>query len=170
MFHLQVRPEPDKVMQDIADYVHNYEVSRARAHRQRQRDLTPFRTRTQIKSDLAYNTARLCLIDTIGCGLEGLRVSEECRALMDPIVPGTTVPNGTKIPGTPYQMDPVSVSPFASGTRIVHGNQLLTSDLFTVAAPLLSAPRSAGSTLTSEWRQQVSLSERKVRKWKLTLS
>ncbi|BGP52519.1 ATP-binding cassette transporter CGR1 [Rhodotorula sphaerocarpa] len=81
-----VRPDSDKVMQDIADYVHNY----------------------QIKSDLAYNTARLCLIDTIGCGLEGLRVSPECRALMEPIVPGTTVPNGTKVPGTPFQMDPVS--------------------------------------------------------------
>ncbi|GAA5991358.1 hypothetical protein JCM10908_003275 [Rhodotorula pacifica] len=80
-----VRPESDKVMQDIADYVHNYEI----------------------KSDVAYNTARLCLIDTIGCGLEGLRVSEECRALMEPIVPGTTVPNGTKVPGTPFQMDPV---------------------------------------------------------------
>ncbi|CEQ38821.1 SPOSA6832_00270, partial [Sporobolomyces salmonicolor] len=81
-----VRPEPDQVLQDIADYVHNYEI----------------------KSDVAYSTARLCLIDTIGCGLEGLRVSEECRALMEPIVPGTVVPNGTKIPGTPFQMDPVS--------------------------------------------------------------
>ncbi|GJN91970.1 hypothetical protein Rhopal_004998-T1 [Rhodotorula paludigena] len=79
-----VRPPADKVMQDIADYVHNYEV----------------------KSDVAYSTARLCLIDTIGCGLEGLRVSDECRALMEPIVPGTTVPNGTKVPGTPFQMDP----------------------------------------------------------------
>ncbi|GAA5876012.1 hypothetical protein JCM3774_002313 [Rhodotorula dairenensis] len=90
-----VRPESDKVMQDIADYVHNYEI----------------------KSDVAYNTARLCLIDTIGCGLEGLRVSEECRALMDPIVPGTVVPNGTKVPGTPFQMDPVRGA-FAIGTQI----------------------------------------------------
>ncbi|GAA5824610.1 hypothetical protein JCM3770_006693 [Rhodotorula araucariae] len=80
-----VRPPPDQVIQDIADYVHNYEV----------------------KSDVAYSTARLCLIDTIGCGLEGLRVSDECRALMEPIVPGTVVPNGTKVPGTPFQMDPV---------------------------------------------------------------
>ncbi|KAK4331914.1 putative 2-methylcitrate dehydratase [Rhodotorula toruloides] len=70
-----------------------------------------------IKSDLAYSTARLCLIDTIGCGLEGLRVSEECRALMEPIVPGTTVPNGTKVPGTPFQMDPVRGA-FAIGTQI----------------------------------------------------
>lgn len=67
----------------------------------------PLPALAQIKSDVAYNTARLCLIDTIGCGLEGLRVSDECRALMEPIVPGTTVPNGTKVPGTPFQMDPV---------------------------------------------------------------
>ncbi|GAA5923290.1 uncharacterized protein JCM15063_003599 [Sporobolomyces koalae] len=90
-----VRPESDKVMQDIADYVHNY----------------------QIDSDVAYSTARLCLIDTIGCGLEGLRVSDECRALMEPIVPDTVVPNGTKIPGTPYQLDPVRGA-FAIGTQI----------------------------------------------------
>ncbi|GAA5891764.1 hypothetical protein JCM8208_002877 [Rhodotorula glutinis] len=90
-----VRPPPDQVIQDIADYVHNYEV----------------------KSDVAYSTARLCLIDTIGCGLEGLRVSDECRALMEPIVPGTVVPNGTKVPGTPFQMDPVRGA-FAIGTQI----------------------------------------------------
>ncbi|GAA6007985.1 hypothetical protein JCM10207_006988 [Rhodosporidiobolus poonsookiae] len=90
-----VRPESDKVLQDIADYVHNYEI----------------------KSDLAYSTARLCLIDTIGCGLEGLRVSDECRRLMEPIVPGTVVPNGTKVPGTEFQMDPVRGA-FAIGTQI----------------------------------------------------
>lgn len=70
------------------------------------------------------------LIDTIGCGLEGLRVDPQCRALMDPVVEvsssalghtysqqrlthffldlqGTVVPNGAKIPGTPYQLDPM---------------------------------------------------------------
>lgn len=65
------RPEPDKVVQDIADYVHGY----------------------NIESDLAYETARLCLIDTVGCGLEGLRF-EECRRLLGPVVEGTVVPNG----------------------------------------------------------------------------
>lgn len=57
---------------DIADYVHNYEI----------------------KSDLAFETARLCLIDTIGCGLEGLRF-KECARLMGPVVEGTIVPNGS---------------------------------------------------------------------------
>lgn len=120
----QVRPDSDKVLQDIADYVHNYEVrfsldSLAKSSRTSSLTFphTFFACRfahraEQVKSDLAYNTARLCLIDTIGCGLEGLRVSEECRKLMEPIVPGTVVPNGTRVPGTEFQMDPVSVELF----------------------------------------------------------
>ena len=47
------------------------------------------------------------MIDTLGCGLEGLRVSEGCRNLMGPVVEGTTVPNGTKVPGTNFQVDPI---------------------------------------------------------------
>ncbi|KAF9518701.1 hypothetical protein BS47DRAFT_1289438 [Hydnum rufescens UP504] len=89
-----IRPEPDKVLQDIADYVHN----------------------TQITSKLAFETARLCLIDTIGCGLEGLRF-KECARLMGPVVEGTIVPNGTKIPGTNYQLDPIRGA-FNIGTMI----------------------------------------------------
>jgi len=66
-----LRPNPDKVLTDIADYVHNYKVD----------------------SDLAFETARLCLIDTIGCGLEGLRFPD-CAKLLGPVVEGTVVPNG----------------------------------------------------------------------------
>lgn len=86
-------------------------------------------------------------------------------------MPGTTVPNGTKVPGTPYQMDPVSVSSLASACGHAH-DKLLTSDLFTVVAPLLSAPRSAGSTSTSELSgsRKVSFPREKVRKRKLTPS
>ncbi|MEK6593999.1 MAG: bifunctional 2-methylcitrate dehydratase/aconitate hydratase [Pseudomonadota bacterium] len=79
-----VRPQPDKVLTDIADYV----------------------AKTTIKSAEAYNTARLCLMDTLGCGLEALSYPA-CTKLMGPIVPGTIVPNGAKVPGTPYQLDPV---------------------------------------------------------------
>lgn len=78
------RPAPDKVLVDIADYIHNYKDY----------------------SELAVGTARLCLIDTIGCGLEALRF-EHCRKLLGPVVEGTIVPNGTKVPGTNYQLDPV---------------------------------------------------------------
>ena len=66
-----IRPEPDQVVQDIADYVHSYKID----------------------SELAFETARLCLIDTIGCGLEGLRFPE-CSRLLGPVVEGTVVPNG----------------------------------------------------------------------------
>ena len=69
-----LRPKPDEVVQDIADYVHNYKID----------------------SDLAWETARLCLIDTIGCGLEGLRFPE-CRNLLGPVVEGTIVPNGAPL-------------------------------------------------------------------------
>ena len=89
-----VKPEPDKVMQDIADYVHSYKID----------------------SDLAYQTAHHCFIDTIGCGLEGLRFNE-CSRLLGPVVDGTIVPNGVKVPGTPYQLDPIRAA-FNVGTMI----------------------------------------------------
>ena len=82
-----VRPEPDSVLVDIADYVLNYEV----------------------KSDLAYTTARNCLIDTIGCGLEALEYPA-CTKHLGPVVPGTVVPNGAKVFGTQFQLDPVKAA------------------------------------------------------------
>lgn len=82
-----VRPEPDQVLVDMVDYVLNY----------------------QIESTLAYETARNCLIDTLGCGLEALEYPA-CRKLLGPIVPGTVVPNGAKVPGTQFQLDPVQAA------------------------------------------------------------
>ncbi|TAL56384.1 bifunctional 2-methylcitrate dehydratase/aconitate hydratase [Pandoraea sp.] len=82
-----VRPAPDQVLVDIVDYVLNYEV----------------------KSDAAWETARYCLIDTLGCGLEALSYPA-CTKLMGPIVPGTVVPNGAKVPGTQFQLDPVQAA------------------------------------------------------------
>jgi 2-methylcitrate dehydratase len=82
-----VRPDPDQVLVDIADYVLNY----------------------QINSTEAYNTARLCLMDTLGCGLEALSYPA-CTKLLGPIVPGTMVPNGARVPGTPFQLDPVQAA------------------------------------------------------------
>ena len=79
-----IRTKPDKVLVDIADYVSKYEI----------------------KSKEAYNTARNCLMDTLGCGLEALSYPA-CTKLMGPIVAGTIVPNGAKVPGTPFQLDPV---------------------------------------------------------------
>ncbi|WP_443748104.1 bifunctional 2-methylcitrate dehydratase/aconitate hydratase [Asticcacaulis solisilvae] len=82
-----VRPEPDSVLVDIADYVLNYKIA----------------------SDLAYQTARNCLIDTLGCGLEALDYPA-CTKLLGPIVPGTVVPNGAKVPGTQFQLDPIQAA------------------------------------------------------------
>lgn len=81
------RPPFDQVIQDIVDYVLG--------------DFTP--------SDLAYETARHCLLDTLGCGLEALEYPA-CTKLIGPVVPGTVVPNGAKVPGTSYQLDPVQAA------------------------------------------------------------
>ena len=89
-----VRPKPDHVLVDIVDYVLKYKV----------------------KSELAYETARSCLIDTLGCGLEALEYPA-CTKLLGPIVPGTVVPHGAKVPGTQFQLDPVQAA-FNIGTMI----------------------------------------------------
>lgn len=82
-----VRPDPDPVLVEIADYVLDFPID----------------------STLALETARHCLIDTLGCGLEALTYPA-CTKLMGPIVPGTIVPNGAKVPGTSFQLDPVQAA------------------------------------------------------------
>src|ERR1700749_648316 len=82
-----VRPDPDRVLVDIVDYVLDYQVGSA----------------------LALDTARNCLIDTLGCGLEALTYPA-CTKLMGPIVPVTVVPNGAKVPGTQFQLSPVQAA------------------------------------------------------------
>jgi 2-methylcitrate dehydratase len=82
-----VRPAPDKVLSDIADYV----------------------TKFHVTSSEAYDTARHCLMDTLGCGFEALEYPA-CTKLLGPIVPGTIVPNGARVPGTQFQLDPVQAA------------------------------------------------------------
>ncbi|MFC5522502.1 bifunctional 2-methylcitrate dehydratase/aconitate hydratase [Polaromonas jejuensis] len=82
-----IRPQPDQVLVDIADYASQYIID----------------------SSLAYDTARTCLIDTLGCGLEALEYPA-CTKLLGPVVPGTVVPNGAKVPGTQFQLDPVAAA------------------------------------------------------------
>lgn len=89
-----VRPQPDQVLTDIVDYVLNY----------------------RIDSEQAYDTARNCLIDTLGCGLEALEYPA-CTKLLGPVVPGTVVPHGAKVPGTQFQLDPIQAA-FNIGTMI----------------------------------------------------
>ena len=89
-----VRPKPDKVLTLIADYVSAFSV----------------------KSEEAYATARYCLMDTLGCGLEALEYPA-CTKLLGPIDPETVVPHGAKVPGTKFQLDPVQAA-FNIGTMI----------------------------------------------------
>ncbi|MFZ4263738.1 bifunctional 2-methylcitrate dehydratase/aconitate hydratase [Sphingobacterium sp. HJSM2_6] len=88
------RPDPDQVLVDIADYVLNF----------------------KIESKLAYDTAHYCFIDSIGCAFEALTYPA-CRKMLGPIVPETSVPNGAKVPGTSYQLDPVQAA-FNIGTMV----------------------------------------------------
>jgi 2-methylcitrate dehydratase len=81
------RPLPDKVLTDIVDYVLKFEI----------------------KNDLAWKTAHYCLLDTLGCGFEALTYPA-CTKLLGPVVPGTVVPNGAKVPGTQFQLDPVQAA------------------------------------------------------------
>ena len=80
----KVKQEFDKEIIDIVDYVENYEI----------------------KSEVAYETAWNCLLDTLGCGLEALEY-DECKKLLGPLAPGTVVTNGVRVPGTNYELDPV---------------------------------------------------------------
>ncbi len=89
-----LKPPYDAVMIDLVDYV----------------------LRTPIDSALAYETARLCLMDTLGCGLLALNFPE-CTKLLGPIVPGATLPGGARVPGTNFELDPVQAA-FNIGTMI----------------------------------------------------
>src|SRR6516165_1719653 len=88
------RPPFDELLKQIADYVCDYNSP----------------------SEEAINTARYCLLDTLGCGLLALKYPA-CTKLLGPVVPGTVVPNGARVPGTDYVLDPVTAA-FNIGTII----------------------------------------------------
>ena len=79
-----VRPPPDPEMAAIADYL----------------------CESEIASEEAYETARHCLMDSLGCAMLALRFPE-CAKLLGPLVPGSTVPLGVRVPGTGFELDPV---------------------------------------------------------------
>lgn len=82
-----IRPDSDQVLVDIADYVCDYQVTSAEA----------------------LDTARNCLMDSLACALMALQYPEAAKHL-GPIVPGSTVPNGARVPGTSFQLDPVKAA------------------------------------------------------------
>ena len=84
----------DEINEIIADYVMNYEIN----------------------SDEAYQTALACLADSLGCALLALQF-KECTKLLGPVVPGTIVPGGCRVPGTNFVLDPIRAA-FNIGTLI----------------------------------------------------
>jgi 2-methylcitrate dehydratase len=89
-----LRSAPDVVLQQIAEYV----------------------LEKKIDSEEAYQTARYDLMDSLGCALEALSYPA-CTKLLGPVVPGTIVPHGARVPGTSYVLDPIQAA-FNIGTMI----------------------------------------------------
>jgi 2-methylcitrate dehydratase len=81
------RPAPDHILTAIADYALSFEI----------------------KSELAYETAGYCLMDTLACGFQALKYPA-CTKLMGPVVPGATLTNGARVPGTAYELDPINAA------------------------------------------------------------
>jgi len=81
------RPDPDPVLVDIAEYASSF----------------------QIASELAYETAHYCLMDTLACGFLALKYPA-CTKLLGPVVPGATLSGGARVPGTAYELDPINAA------------------------------------------------------------
>ena len=65
--------------------------------------------RREIGAASAYECARYCLMDAIGCALQAFE-APDCTKLLGPVVPGTIVPHGARVPGTSFQLDPVTAA------------------------------------------------------------
>jgi 2-methylcitrate dehydratase len=81
------RPDPDALLVEIADYARNF----------------------SIQSEIAYDTARYCLMDTLACGFQALQYPA-CTKLLGPIVPGATLAGGARVPGLNFELDPVQAA------------------------------------------------------------
>src|SRR3954468_11878515 len=136
-----VRPKPDKVLTLIADYA----------------------TRFEIKSAEALDTARYCLMDTLGCGLEALEYPA-CTKLLGPIDPATVTPNGAKVPGTKFQLDPVQAA-FNIGAMI---RWLDFNDTWLAADWGHPSDNLGGILATADWISRNSLKQPLVMKDVLT--
>jgi len=132
-----VRPKPDRVLVDIAEYVAKHEI----------------------KSAEAFNTARLCLMDTLGCGLEALEYPA-CTKLLGPLVSGTSITKGARVPGTRFELDPVQAA-FNIGAAI---RWLDFNDTWLAAEWGHPSDNLGGILATADWlsRNGTSLSMRDV--------
>src|SRR6202012_14155 len=128
------RPQPDKVLTDIVDYVLNFKIT----------------------NDLAWKTAQYCLLDTLGCGLEALTYPA-CTKLLGPIVKGTIVPNGAKVPGTQFQLDPIQAA-FNIGAII---RWLDFNDTWLAAEWGHPSDNLGGILATADWLSRTNIAEGK---------
>jgi 2-methylcitrate dehydratase len=81
------RPDPDQLLVDIAEYAGSF----------------------QITSELSYQTAHYCLMDTLACGFLALKYPA-CTKLLGPVVPGAIFSGGARVPGTAYELDPINAA------------------------------------------------------------
>ena len=81
------RPAPDRLLIELAEYASTYEI----------------------KSELAYETAYYCLMDSLACSFQALQYPA-CTSLLGPVVPGATMAGGARVPGTSYELDPVNAA------------------------------------------------------------
>src|SRR5580698_9170121 len=81
------RPDPDQLLVAIAEYASSFQVT----------------------SELAYETAHYCLMDTLACGFLALKYPA-CTKLLEPVVPGATLSGGARVPGTAYELDPINAA------------------------------------------------------------
>lgn len=130
-----IRPDIDKRSVDIVDYPMNYEIS----------------------SKVAYDTAHYCLLDTLGCGLEALEYPA-CKKLLGPIVPGTVVINGLRLPGTQFQLDPVQAA-FNIGFSI---DRLDFNDTWLAAEWGHPSDNIGGILATADWLSRSAVASGKV--------
>ena len=129
-----VRPAPDKVIADIAAYVDRY----------------------QVKSALAFETAHYCLIDSLGCGFEALSYPA-CTKLLGPIVPGTIVPHGARVPGTAFVLDPVHAA-FNIGALV---RWLDYNDAFYGETVIHPSDTFSGIIATADWLSRTRIAQGK---------
>src|SRR5688572_18505348 len=80
-------PAPDKLLTDIATYAGKKKVG----------------------GPLAYRLARYCLMDALGCAFEAFG-TPDCVKFLGPVMPGTVVPNGARVPGTQFELDPIKAA------------------------------------------------------------
>lgn len=130
-----VRPQPDQVLVDIAEYAGS----------------------VVLDSPEAYTTARLCLMDTLGCGLEALEYPA-CTKLLGPDIPGTVVPHGARVPGTSYVMDPVTAA-FNIGAMI---RWLDFNDTWLAAEWGHPSDNLGGILAAADWHSRTRLAEGKT--------